>query len=558
MPELISVAIELKTNCQKCDGTIHINALTEKILCPSCGEELNLNLQLWNDILEDPIKEAPNYEEGEGTNSTVMGGINYQIMYGKQIPRFPDSKKNIDILKSEEYSEKGFVEDPDTGKKYSFRKVPVIYEKDFPGALYLAMEDFGLISGDKESSQESAVKAHDPVAFACPKCGGFLDVDGKDRMIKCSFCNASVYLPDDLWKRIHPVETVTRWFIIMNERERPFTWDSDAWDMVLDGENNIYLAVETDRSKMELVSLDKDRTRRWTRKDLEYYPETSNGDTRLAIDGRGRLMLWSGDKNTLLFLSTLTGETEDMLGGRKGKQPGKGNERFSMKNAICLFADNDDTFVVLLDRDKKDTDENCYYELMRYDYDGNAVDVWRKGETEKNIFGKIKSFFSGTRGAQYFESLKDKPKRFRDRDIKISLGYDCVYYFLCHEKLIKYSREGKKQYFVKLDCSYTYSRAYGDKDGNAYVLCSDGNDKRYVLKISPDGKQMTRHLLSVLDDGVVCSEEILALSEDGTFYLAGYSGRMRIVANNGKQVYRSEEAKEDEERTLEEKRRKED
>ncbi|MBN1619851.1 hypothetical protein JW890_03935 [candidate division WOR-3 bacterium] len=553
MNDFVGVAIELKTKCRKCDGTIHINALTQKIPCPFCREELNLSLKTWEGILEDPIREAPDFDEGESTNSTVMGNINYQITYGRQIPRFPESKKNIDLKKAAEYAEKGNIEDPDTGKKHSFRKIPIEYANIFPEAMYLAMEDTGLVPGGIENK---TVNAQEPVAFACPKCGGFLDVDGKNRMVKCSFCNVSVYLPDDLWMRLHPTDTITRWFILIDVKERPCTWDSDIWDIVVDGKNNIYLALENDRSKLELVSLDKDLKRRWERKDLEYYPETSNGDTRLAIDSRNKLMLWSGDKNSLLFLSTETGEIEDILGGKKGRQPSGSKNTFSMKDAFSLCSDDDGTFLVFHRRNKKDSDNDNYYELLRFDFDGNEIETWKINES--NIFGKFKGILKSTKGPQYFEGLKDIPTKFRNSDIHVSTGYDGNYYLLSYDKLIKYSRDGKKIYFKKLDCSYTYSRACGDREGNAYVLSCKEGDRYYVLQISPDGKQMKRHLLSVLDEGVVGSEEVISLSEDGTFYLAGYSGRMRIISNNGKLIHRSKEAKEDEERKLEEKRKKED
>ncbi len=555
MKDFVGVAIELKTKCRKCDATININALTPKISCPSCREELKLNLKTWEGILEDPIKEAPDFDEGEGTNSTVMGNINYQITYGRQIPRFPQSKKCIELEMIEEYAEKGFVEDPETGKKHSFRKIPEEYANIFPGALYLAMEDTGLVPGGIENK---TVNAPEPVAFACPKCGGFLDVDGKERMIKCSFCSASVYLPDDLWMRLHPADTITRWFVLLNVKERPYTWDSDIWDMTVDGKNNIYLAVENIDSKLDLVSLDKSLKRRWIRKDLEYHPLTSNGNTKLDMDSRGRLMLWSGDKNSLLFLSAETGETADVLGGTKGRQPSGGKEPFSMKNAYSFCADKDETFLVFQGKGKQDSDGNNYYELLRFDFDGNQVETWREKEEKKSFFGKFKGIFNDTKGAQYFDGLKDKPTKFRDHDVHVSMGLDGNYYLLYFTTLLKYSRDGKKMYSLKLDCNYTYSKTSADKEGNAYVLSCGEGDRYYVLKISPDGAQITRHLLSVLDGGVVCSEEALALSEEGTFYLAGYSGRMRIIGSDGKLLFKNSEAKEDEEIKLAEKRKKED
>jgi hypothetical protein len=51
-----------------------------------------------------------------------------------------------------------------------------------------------------------------PVAMACPKCGGGLTIGpDTERTIACHFCSASVFIPDALWKELHPVKTMLRW-----------------------------------------------------------------------------------------------------------------------------------------------------------------------------------------------------------------------------------------------------------------------------------------------------------------------------------------------------------
>jgi hypothetical protein len=53
-----------------------------------------------------------------------------------------------------------------------------------------------------------------PVVMACPHCGGALRLSGEsERLVPCQFCKADVYLPDDLWRRLHPAKTVREWFV---------------------------------------------------------------------------------------------------------------------------------------------------------------------------------------------------------------------------------------------------------------------------------------------------------------------------------------------------------
>jgi predicted RNA-binding Zn-ribbon protein involved in translation (DUF1610 family) len=51
-----------------------------------------------------------------------------------------------------------------------------------------------------------------PVAMACPSCGGGLTMTSETaRTVPCTFCKATVFLPDELWSRLHPVKAPLRW-----------------------------------------------------------------------------------------------------------------------------------------------------------------------------------------------------------------------------------------------------------------------------------------------------------------------------------------------------------
>ena len=40
-------------------------------------------------------------------------------------------------------------------------------------------------------------------------------IDGEDRIVICEYCETNVYLPDDLWLRLHPAKKKNRWFVGM-------------------------------------------------------------------------------------------------------------------------------------------------------------------------------------------------------------------------------------------------------------------------------------------------------------------------------------------------------
>jgi hypothetical protein len=51
--------------------------------------------------------------------------------------------------------------------------------------------------------------------MACPSCGGALkSAADTQRTTSCEFCGSSVYLPDDLWRRLHPAKKAQPWISV--------------------------------------------------------------------------------------------------------------------------------------------------------------------------------------------------------------------------------------------------------------------------------------------------------------------------------------------------------
>ena len=61
-----------------------------------------------------------------------------------------------------------------------------------------------------------APQGSSPVMVACLSCGAGLRVDGTNRMVQCTYCGMSNYLPDGLWLRLHPAQRLT-WFYLIVE-----------------------------------------------------------------------------------------------------------------------------------------------------------------------------------------------------------------------------------------------------------------------------------------------------------------------------------------------------
>jgi Zn finger protein HypA/HybF involved in hydrogenase expression len=55
------------------------------------------------------------------------------------------------------------------------------------------------------------------IALACPQCGGALKIDSKsERLYPCDFCKMEIYLPDAIWKKLHPVKKMKDFYVRFN------------------------------------------------------------------------------------------------------------------------------------------------------------------------------------------------------------------------------------------------------------------------------------------------------------------------------------------------------
>jgi DNA-directed RNA polymerase subunit RPC12/RpoP len=221
--QVIGTAIELHFDCPRCERPVHANALTTEIPCSNCDYVTEFGWDRWKDVLEDSFDEIPDYAKGRGGRSQafVGSGPNTDIVYSRFDPYCFECKTDFDASAAVE-SASDSVECSACGKAWNARPPSPDIRTHFPQIRYLFAEDAKMISdafGNRSGAPQSPAGGA-PVVFACPACGGGLRVDGSERMVPCEHCESSVYLPDDLWRRLHPVQTKRRWFIWWDQGDR--------------------------------------------------------------------------------------------------------------------------------------------------------------------------------------------------------------------------------------------------------------------------------------------------------------------------------------------------
>ncbi len=221
---MLGTAIDLHVDCPNCAQPVWVNALSPRVPCSSCHEVVELGWERWEQLLEDSWDEIPDYVEGRGARTQTMAGAgpNSDLVYARRDPYCFLCKSKFDTARLvAERVEKFACGDCDAS--WTARAPSVEISRRFPKIAYLFCEAPSQIEdafGGFADHEAGVREGSRPVVFACPACGGGLRVDGSQRMLPCEFCEASVYLPDDLWQRLHPVSKKQRWFIWWDEGGR--------------------------------------------------------------------------------------------------------------------------------------------------------------------------------------------------------------------------------------------------------------------------------------------------------------------------------------------------
>lgn len=201
--------IKTHTSCSSCGNPLIINGSGPVFLCNYCHAEVNLTKAVMFSLIESIYDIVDMNRQKSYSTTLLTKGHSFQFNYGCGPPACPSCEKTLPIEKFRLPGDE-LVHDVECG--YCGFPVPVSrlpgwLKGRFPG-MKIAVNAVPFVpDGERERP------AIEGIIFSCPKCGGNLDIDGLDRIVHCSFCGGNIYLPDDLWLRLHPVKKITTWWI---------------------------------------------------------------------------------------------------------------------------------------------------------------------------------------------------------------------------------------------------------------------------------------------------------------------------------------------------------
>ncbi|MGO8999869.1 MAG: hypothetical protein ACLQVI_41615, partial [Polyangiaceae bacterium] len=317
-----------------------------------------------------------------------------------------------------------------------------------------------------------------------------------------------------------------------------FRWYSFA-DAVVDGYGNIFCAGEdAAQDKFVVWCMGPDFAVRWIREGLDF----DDSNARLALDVRGRLLLWQSGRASVTVISAADGSTVGKLGGR---EPDEASIHYlDVTDGKQLMVDVDGTILALLGE-----------RLVRFGEDGAGRPTWppraglfgMKTEKPRPLYGPGHSLIDVD--GVYVENVGHAPTEIDDYT-RVCVGMDGRLYLERAEWVACFDRAGERIYRLKLPADSIRGHRMGtDRSGRLYVLAQRPGDPptRLLLRVAPDGSRADLIASDHRAGGVLGNEDHLVVLPDGTIVLLDYGGQSRVLGPDGRLLSISDKSREKDE-----------
>lgn len=202
---------EIRTTCSSCGQSLPINGPSKQLSCTACFEDMTISTDIIAGFLNDFEEEYEGLTEGQGRGGTLMSGSGtFKYSYWKLEPRCSSCKKPLIIPEAMSNST---VRCSECNTEYHLYAIPDWLQKLVPSARFCCAQQPPPIENDSTRIEIDEYSTK-PVVMSCPQCAGALSVSARsERIMECGYCNSEVYIPDAVWKRLHPVRKTEEWFV---------------------------------------------------------------------------------------------------------------------------------------------------------------------------------------------------------------------------------------------------------------------------------------------------------------------------------------------------------
>jgi uncharacterized CHY-type Zn-finger protein len=205
--ELISYVLRTGVYCGACRNLVPVNGFAESVDCPQCGRQASAERDHWKMAYdEETFQLALTLPEGQLRESQILGVMDYH--WGHKTPACGGCQAELSLQALAAQVEQGGAPCPGCGERVPIRPADGLAQELHPDARFVVGE---ALRGDATRELD---RARRPVVFQCMQCAATLRVDGCKRTVECSYCQASNYLPDGLWRELNPVPVMREYYLV--------------------------------------------------------------------------------------------------------------------------------------------------------------------------------------------------------------------------------------------------------------------------------------------------------------------------------------------------------
>lgn len=213
--------VTLRTDCNHCGHPVPLNEPHTTVLCNSCLKEVTIPEHLWVQLMDQANESSPERKPGKPSRSvSVIDGFQVSFELENRPPSCEKCDKPfpVDGLGLDEETNFCCVHCGDPARTMV---PPAWLKKAIPGLVKLYAVD---PSAPPAQAGQMAVDVKDapkPVVLNCPSCNAALKATVEsERTIECQYCNVNVYLPDAVWRSLHPAKTAVPFYVVFRGQTR--------------------------------------------------------------------------------------------------------------------------------------------------------------------------------------------------------------------------------------------------------------------------------------------------------------------------------------------------
>jgi DNA-directed RNA polymerase subunit RPC12/RpoP len=207
---------KIRTSCTECGEGIVLEGPRLEAKCEACGSVLPLKADYWKNMfsLRSDVDQFGLTEGKTRGSSLTDGERRLLVSWGPQRPPCIHCGALLDLAAAPPGTD-GEVPCACGGATPTFPPPPWLAQSD-PGVMQIfGAPREGPPGGAPASPATPAAQAGlSLVSFACPDCGANLKVTPDlPRVLRCTYCQSDSFLPDALWRALHPVKKRTPFYV---------------------------------------------------------------------------------------------------------------------------------------------------------------------------------------------------------------------------------------------------------------------------------------------------------------------------------------------------------